>query len=239
MVQRKRIGLIIPTPNNVLEPDFYRLAPTHVTIHTARMWTTSADPSSFKRMNQEAENCAKYLAMARVDIMAYGCTGGSFHGGLDYDQRLRERISAAGGVPAITTASAVVEALRMLGVKRVSVASPYTDEHNEKLRAFLEDSGFEVLNVIGQQLDASYIGEQSPETIREFSKKAFRSEADGMLLSCTTWRTLETVARLEKDLGKPVVTASQATIWAAFRALGITEPIEGYGTLMESIEDGK
>ena len=56
-----------------------------------------------------------------------------------------------------------------------------------------------------------------------------------MFLSCTDWRALETVDRLEKNLGKPVVTANQATIWAAFRTLGITEPIKGYGRLMESL----
>ena len=236
MAERKRIGLILPSANNVLEPDFYQLAPPNVTIHTARMWITDAEPSSLERMNQEVENCARYLATAHVDVMAYGCTSGSFLGGPGHDQRLLQRISEAGGVPAVATSAAAVEALRMLGLKRLSVASPYIDELNEKLNVFFIGSAFEILNVVGQQLgEVLDIGEQTPETIYGFSTKAFRPEADGMFLSCTDWRALEIVDRLEKNLGKPVVTANQATIWAAFRALGITEPIKGYGRLMESL----
>ena len=236
MAERKRIGLILPSANNVLEPDFYRLAPMNVTIHTARMWLTAADPNSIERMNQEVENCARYLATAHVDIMAYGCTGGSFLGGHGYDQRLLQRIRETGGVPAVATSTAAVEALKMLNVKRVSVASPYIDEINEKLEVFFRDNDFEILNVAGQQLREAFdIGEQTPETIYEFSRKSFHPGANGMFLSCTDWRALETVDRLEKDLGRPVITANQATIWAAFRALHITKPIKGYGRLMESL----
>ena len=230
MVERKRIGVILPCSNNVLEPDFYQLAPKNVTIHAARMWFSAGTPSALERMNEEAGNCARYLAKACVDVMVYGCTAGSFFGGPGHDQRLLQYISEVSGVPAVATATAVVKALKVVGLKRISVASPYTDELNQKLKVFLRRNDFEVLNVVGQQLKAA--GAQSPETIYEFSKKAFHPEADGMFLSCTAWRALEIVDRLERDLGKPVLTSNQATIWAALRALGITEPIKGHGRLL-------
>jgi maleate isomerase len=41
------------------------------------------------------------------------------------------------------------------------------------------------------------------------------------------------VAELERRTGKPVVSSNQASIWASFRALGLTTPIKGYGRLLE------
>ena len=70
---------------------------------------------------------------------------------------------------------------------------------------------------------------------REFASRACRPEADALLCSCTAWRSLEAVAELERRIGKPVVTSNQASIWAAYRALGLAPKITGFGRLLESL----
>ena len=84
-----------------------------------------------------------------VSAIGYGCTSASYVRGVGGDTDISDRIAAATGLPATTTSSAAVEALRSLGVKRVSVLSPHVDELNVRLRGFLEDSGFEVVHMRG------------------------------------------------------------------------------------------
>jgi maleate cis-trans isomerase len=69
----------------------------------------------------------------------------------------------------------------------------------------------------------------------EFASKACRPEADALLCSCTAWRSVEAVAAIEARIGKPAVTSNQSTIWASLRALGVTQPVKGFGRLLERL----
>ena len=78
-------------------------------------------------------------------------------------------------------------------------------------------------------------GLKSPERVVEFASSVCRPEAEALFCSCTAWRSVEAVEALEQRLGKPVVSSNQAMIWAAFRKLGIREPIQGFGSLLASL----
>jgi maleate cis-trans isomerase len=135
----------------------------------------------------------------------------------------------------VATTPSVVEALRAVGARRLSVATPYPEWNNQRLRAYLEAQGFEVLNVEGEPRAAGAgnqgINDQSPESVVDFATRACRPDADALLCSCTAWRSVEAVDVLERRTGKPVVTSNQATIWTAMRALGVKETIRGFGRL--------
>jgi maleate cis-trans isomerase len=188
------------------------------------------------RMNDEIEAGARYLATAKVDVIAYGCTTGSFFRGPGWDREMIELMQRAAGVPAVATTPSVVEALRSFGARKISVATPYPEWNNQKLRAYLEAMGFEVLNVDAEPHAARAgnqgINDQEPEVIVEFATRACRPEADALLCSCTAWRSVEAVDELERRTGKPVVTSNQANIWAALRKLGLGQPIAGFGMLL-------
>jgi maleate cis-trans isomerase len=232
---------MVPSTNTTFEADLQLVAPENVTIHGHRMWMTNDTNSSdgMDRMNQDIESAAQHLATANVDAIAYGCTTGSFYKGPGWDREMIDLIEKAAGVPAAATSPSVVEALRFFGAKRISVASPYPNWNNEKLRAYLEAEGFEVLNVEGEpwaaKAGAQGINDQDPEVVVEFSSGVCRPEADALLCSCTAWRSLEAVDELEKRTGKPVVSSNQATIWATFRKLGMVPPMQGFGKLLESL----
>ena len=137
MSLRKRIGVMVPSTNTTFEADFQLVAPRDITIHGQRLWLTNGDEGAagMDRMNAEIESGAKYLATANVNVVAYGCTTGSFYRGPGYDRDMLQTISKAAGVPAVAAAPAVVDALRHFGARRVSVATPYPEWNNQRLRA--------------------------------------------------------------------------------------------------------
>ncbi|MDA1036637.1 MAG: aspartate/glutamate racemase family protein [Chloroflexi bacterium] len=232
--ERKKIGLVVPSSNTSTEPDFYRVMPANVSLHSHRIWLEDTTLEDLDTMNRDAEKAARYIGTADVDVIAYACTSGSSLGGPGYDQNLLVTLTkASGGAPAIGTSPAMIDGLKSLGIKRVSVVTPYLDSINERLQAFLEGHGFEVISIAGQQIvPNTEIGAQTPETILAFANKHLDPSADGYFLSCTNWRAFEVVEQLEQQSGKPVVTSNQATIWAAFRSLGLHDPIPGFGALL-------
>ena len=236
---RQRIGVMVPSTNTTCEADFNLVVPRGVTVHGQRLWMTNDanGDEAYKRMNSEIETGARYLATAKVDVIAYGCTTGSFYRGPGWDREMLAVISREAGVPAVATTPSVVEALHAVGARRLSVATPYPEWNNQRLRGYLEAQGFEVLNVEGEPRAAAAgnqgINDQSPESVVEFAARACRADADALLCSCTAWRSVEAVDALERRTGKPVVTSNQATIWTALRALGLKQTIRGFGRLFE------
>lgn len=239
MNERRRIGVMIPSTNTTCEADFQMVAPPGVTVHSQRLWMSNEPNSEAKmeRMNADIEVGIKYLATAKVDVIAYGCTTGSFFRGAGWDRALLAQIQQQARVPAVATSPAAIEALRCLGAKRISIASPYRAWNNEKLKDYMIAAGFEVLNAECDPQAASSgpqgINDQDPASVVSFAERVCRDEADVLFCGCTAWRALEAVAELEFRTGKPVVTSNQATIWASLRALGCTAPIEGFGKLLE------
>lgn len=240
-MSRKRIGLLVPSTNTTSEADFWMAAPRGVTVHSHRMLFKGRSESgaTLEEMNAEIAHGAKCLATARVAGIAYCCTSGSFFKGQGYDLEMQQRIREIAGVPGVATSPSVVEALRYLGAKRVSVATPYPEFNNEKLRRYLEAAGFEVLNVEGDPRVAvnapGPTNDAEPADIVEFASKVCRPEAEALVCGCTAWRSMEAAEELERRLGRPVVTANQATVWATFRAVGITQPVQGFGRLLREL----
>jgi maleate cis-trans isomerase len=240
MAVRRRIGVMVPSTNTTFEADFQLVVPRSFTVHGQRLWLTNDDlgEAGMVRMNGEIESGARYLATARVDAISYGCTTGSFFKGPGWDQEMIALIEDTAKVPAVATSPAVVEALRQFGARRLSVATPYPEWNNQRLRTYLAALGFEVLNLEAEPTAAGAgnqgINDQDPSVIVEFATRACRPDADALLCSCTAWRSVEAVEEIERRTGKPVVTSNQASIWMTLRRLGHRAPIPGFGRLLRS-----
>jgi len=225
-----RIGLLLPSSNTTMEPDFVRMAPEGVTAHSARMLLEDVTPESLEKMAGEAEQAARLLSTADVDLMVYGCTSGSLIRGVEWEASLVNRIETASGTQAVTTAGAVVEALRALDARKIQVFTPYTDPVNRLEKAFLEAQGFHVASIVGLGLvDNLKIGRVTPAEIERLVDAG--PAADCLFISCTNLPATPLIQTLEEKHRKPVVTSNQASMWAALRRLG--EPgVEGYGSLL-------
>ncbi len=219
-----------------MESEFWKLAPDGITIHTARLRLVEVTPEALREMANDTLRAAEYLATAEVDIIVYGCTTGSLVEGVEWENKLRESIERRTGIKTITTAQAVVEALRRLRAKKIVVATPYIEELNRREKRFLEDNGFEVLRIKGLGiLKNTDIGRQPPWVAYRLAKEVFHKDADVVFISCTNFRTIEIIEPLEQDLGKPVISSNTATFWLALRALNLGITIKGYGKLLEQI----
>jgi maleate isomerase len=233
---RGRLGLIVPSSNSTNEPEFARWLPDGVSLHTARMRLEGVDADSLGAMADEVERCADLLATADVDAIAYGCTTGSLVHGPGYDEEIEGRIEAVADVPAVATAASVKRAFAQLGLERLAITTPYVEDLNDRETEFLTDAGYEVVAIDGLGIDYNPgIGEQPPETAYRRARALPTEDADGVFISCTNYRTFEIISRLEADLGMPVVTSNQATLWDALGHLGVAADVDpGLGQLLRT-----
>lgn len=231
-----RIGLLVPSSNTTVEPEFYRALPREVTLHTARLFLTRITPESILNMVNDLEAQCRLLASAEVDVIVLGATAPSFLKGLGYDREMIAKITAASGKPATTTSTALMEALTHLGIKRVALGSAYDDKVNGIAKAFIEASGVNVVNAAGLGLvDNLVVGRLGAETAFDLGRKVDHADADAIVLACTNWQTMAALEDLEAALGKPVLSTTQVSIWAALRMLGWKQPVTGYGRLLRTL----
>lgn len=241
---RARIGLLVPSSNTTMEMEFHRVVPEGISVHTARMAmpevkTLKEKVKVINQMNKETYDAAEKLASAEVTVIVYGCTLGSFTGGISHDLELSQKIQDITSIRSLTVSNAVVDAMRTLRLKRISVVTPYVDEINRQEKDFLEQSlpGLEVLSIKGMGIIGNIPkGRLDPFSSYEFVREAVDPRSDGIFLSCTNWRTFEIIEHLEEDLNKPVITSNQAALWAAMRHVGISDSIQGHGCLLRTPE---
>jgi len=229
----RRIGLLLPSSNTTQEPEFARILPPHVTLHLARLTLRRVEPDATVRIVEEIEQESRKLADADVDAIVLAATAPSSRFGIGYDRELIARIAEASGKPATTAATATMQALAELGVRRVALAAPWSDAVNAIAAAFMQASGCEVVaqRALGL-VDNLEIGLLDPQTAFDLGRQVDCPAAEAILLACGNWRTLEVVDALEAATGKPVLTTNQVSLWAVLRLMGHAEPLAGWGRLL-------
>ena len=231
---RARIGVLFPG-NSIVDRELWQLVPDGVTVHVIRLGSVetvserySATVALKRSQSRELEDATEQLRIVEPSCVTYACTSGSFVGGVGHDQAIMDRLAPVARVPVSTTSTAMVRALRALGIGRVAVGVPYL---GERLQAFLEGSGFKVVNVSSLDLPRGFATVPAAETYR-LGRRTATPDAEAVFIACTALHTLEVLEALEDDLEKPVVTANQATMWDALRLAGVsTRRLDGRGTL--------
>lgn len=233
---RAKLGVIVPPTNTVNEAEWNRMAPPGVTIHATRMQlhTDIASAAGKRALLDDLARHARDLAQAAVNVIAYGCTAGSM---TVPAAELPEYMQNVSGCAAVTTAQALVEALRSLGAKRVAVATPYDEKLNRHEADFLHGHGFDVVAIRGMGYGAGgpaeyrNIARVPASEVFAFARDVDIPAADALLVSCTDLATLDVIERLEAETGKPVISSNQATFWLALRKAGVADRITGMGRL--------
>ncbi|MDF2231783.1 aspartate/glutamate racemase family protein [Albimonas sp. CAU 1670] len=212
------------------------MVPAGVTFHTHRMRLhDAATPEGLAHLHADLDAAIAMLTPCGVDAVAYACTAGSM---ISPPERLEQELSARNDVACLTTSAAIVAALKSLGAKRLSVATPYARRVNEHETHFLADCGFEVARIEGLGIGEGGPHEfiriaQTPlEQVAAHARACFVPGSDALLITCTDFPTLSLIDPLEAELGVPVVTSNQATLWAMLRAVGIHDRVPGAGRLL-------
>jgi len=224
-----------------MEPELYRMKPASLTIHFARLDAPGSDPGATDGMEHRTLGyldalpaATRSLAALKLDAIVLGHTAVSYLSGFANEPALLERLAQLAGPRSFTVARAVGTALRHLGIKRLSLATPDPEAISSAGRAYWQAAGVEV--VAHRMLDGvANIYEESEERAYALGRAADTATADAVLISGTGLPTAGIVERLEHDLGKPVVTSQAAALWHALRLIGLAEPVHGYGRLLASL----
>ena len=183
--------------------------------------------------NGEIEEAARRLMRYSPNCLAYFCTTVSFIRGVGFDQEICDRITGATGLPATTTSTAMVKALRYLGINRLALASPYMPDVEQAFINFFEGHGFEIVNSVALNLPDDH-PLVSPEHMRRTAEEADVRQAEAIFVGCTGQKLGRLLDDMERILRKPVLTANQVTVWHASQLVGC-EPISpGRGLLFSS-----
>lgn len=225
----RRIGVLAPPANVAVEREWPRYLPDGVVMNHNRLTRPSTEVAKDQllAMNASLERAARDLAFAAPEVIVYACTSGSFLEGLDEAKALARRIEAASGIAAITTSQAVIAALKVLGARRVFMITPYSDDVNEVEAAFLAQCGIAVAGMNAFRCTQSAeIRALSSNQVADLARahRADIAGCDALFISCTNLLTMNEIDGLEAELGVPVISSNQASLWAALARLDIAAP---------------
>jgi maleate cis-trans isomerase len=227
-------GVLIPSTNTTTETEYSRL-PAGYQAHYARVRTSTPGQPFSPGRDEEVDYQSQLLATAKVQMIVLLQTSASLFAD-DYDEVTMRRMSEAGGVPSITSALAIGRALRALGARRIALVSPYSPEVNERARRYYSGKHeLEIAALDGFAATDSYaIGRLGPENARAAFARIDGRGIDAYVVPGGNFATMGSIAAWEAEFGKPVVTSSQAVLWAVAGQLG-GEPVAGCGRLLEAL----
>lgn len=222
----RRLGLMIPSSNTMMEVDFATGAGPGTHVHTARMFMEDTTAEGECRMLDEfALPAARDLGTARPHVVVFGCTSAGALRGNDYDAQLCQQISELAAAPVVSTIGSVREAIAAAGAARIGVVTPYVEELNDKIKASIEADGVTVARIAGLGMTGNFeIARVPAADIVEFAVSAMGELAasgtiDLVFASCTNFGAMAVRKTIAQQLGVPVITSNQVVLDAALARL--------------------
>jgi len=240
---RARLGFLVPPGNPTVEPEMVAMAPDGVSVHFSRLvahgatGTHAGQEERNRTMVEHIGESAALLAMVKPDVIMLSHTATSYTLGRQGEAELVARLRAQCGTQVDTAFASVVAALKVLGVRRVALGTPYGEETTLKGKAALEEHGFDVVSH-GRLDNVRNIYEETPQRAYRLGRSVDTPDAEAVFLSGSGMPTVAIVETLERDLGKPVISAASAMMWRALRLAGVRDAVGGYGRLLKECEGG-
>ncbi|MFC1816564.1 maleate cis-trans isomerase [Thermodesulfobacteriota bacterium] len=233
---RARIGVVHPSRGESYIYQFYKIVPDGITLVPTIIGLFNLTKEELSAAYLKYKDAARELAQLSVDTIVFAGSPLFQLKGFGSDLEMIEEVEKETGIPTITSVTAEVEAMRFLKMKKLVVATPFTDEVNKRSASWYQKAGFEVLKIKGMGIEKnSDIALLPFYASYQLAMKTFLETpgADGIYIACPRWGTIDTIEKLEQDSGVPVVTSIQATIWLALKKANVKERIHGYGRLMQ------
>jgi len=220
-----RVGLIVPSSNVTMETEIPALLSGHpavadrgVTFHSSRATLHRVDPESLQRMVTESDRCARELADARLDVVAYACLIAIMAGGPGAHEAEEERMAAAlaaagSAVPVTSSAGALVRALQRLDATRVAIVTPYLKPLTDMVVRYLAGYGIKVVDSVSLEVaDNVAVGRLDPAQLTGHVGRLDLAAADALVLSaCVQMPSLAVLDEVSRQTQVPVLTAATAT----------------------------
>lgn len=240
MVNRVRLGMLTPSSNTVLEPLTCAIlaALPEVTAHFARLRVTeiTLSDAALGQFDHSAQlAAAELLADARVHAMAWNGTSGGWIG-FDADRALCRALTERTGVPATTSTLALADALDACGARRFGLVTPYLGEVQARIVRSFAAEGHECVaeRHLGDRGNFSFAG-FGEDVIERMVREVAAEAPQAIAIYCTNFRGARVAARLEAELGIPILDSVAVTAWRGLLAAGVNPAritrISGWGRL--------
>jgi maleate isomerase len=214
--------IVVPENNNTMEPEISALCPALAPIPVARVKRPARTLllEDLPAYGEATLAAIEPFAHVKFDLVIYGCTAAGFLGGPAGNARMVERLRERTGATVVSTAGAMIDALRSAGVAETAVVTPYLAPVNDGLRAYLEASGIavETLNSFFCKTTKE-LGEVTEEQVLKLALRTVTSKSKSLFVACSQLPTLNVVAQLRAQLAIPVWSSIQATAWAGAKTL--------------------
>jgi len=237
---RRKFGVLAPSTNTVVEPDFARMGVPGVTAHFGRIHIRDQNMGDDEGMGRLLEQIRAELAATceRVmtcepDYMVMGMSAETFWEGVEGNKRFVEQIRALTGLEVATGAEACRRALQLYGARRIGVVTPYQPVGDANVIRFFGELGFEVAAIKGLRCPTAVsIAQVTEDTLRAAILEVDGPEIDAVVQCGTNLSMVRLADEAERWLGKPVIAINAATWWMALRDNGIADRVEGAGSLL-------
>jgi maleate isomerase len=242
----RRVGLIVPSSNVTMETEIPALLkaretilPDRFTFHSSRMRMKSVVKEELEAMDADSVRCATELSDAAVEVQAYACLVAIMSMGLGYHRASREKLektTAKNGcpTPVLNSAGALIDGLKDMGVKKVSIICPYMKPLTKMVVAYIENEGIEVQDFLALEIpDNLEVASQDPTAPAELWRKLDLRGVDAIVASaCVQMPSLPSIEMIERASGLPTMSAAVATTRQILRNLNLTEIAPGGGALL-------
>lgn len=238
---RMKFGVIAPSTNTVVQPEFDEMRPAGVTNHFGRIHIPN-DPlrgdDDFKKLidtvRLEIMSAIDRVMTCEPGHLIMGMSSETFWDGLDGSERLKERVEARAGVKVTMGSDAARQALAAYGdIRRIGVVTPYMPVADEQVRRFFTDCGFEVVRLDGLKCASpTLIAHVSEAELRDAVRRVDGDGVDAVVQVGTNLAMARMAGFAEFWLGKPVVAINTATYWWSLRSNGIADRRDGFGALL-------
>lgn len=246
MARKHRVGLIVPSSNITMETEIPAMLrareavePERFTFHSSRMRMKEVTKEQLEAMDNDSDRCAVELADADVDVMGYACLVAIMSRGAGYHCTSQERLSkvaAEEGARAsvVTSAGALMDALELMGARKVAIITPYMRPLTDQVVAYIEHGGYEVTDSIALEIANNLeVGSQDPMSLTTIVDRLDYADADVVVLSaCVQMPSLEAVQEVQDRIGKPVITAAIATTYFLLKEMGLKPVVPNAGALL-------
>ena len=232
---RKKFGVLAPSTNTIVEPDFYRMNVPGVTCHFSRIHIHDQDLSDDAAMEavmvqirEELGSAVQRVMTAEPDYMVMGMSSETFWGGLEGNRQFKQRIMDLSGLEVATGAEACERSLKAFNAKRIGVVTPYQPVGDQNVGRFFGELGFEVVALKGLKcptaVSIAHVGE---EDLRQALVDVNSDQVDALVQAGTNLSMVALADEAERWLGKPVIAINAATWWLALRDNGIEDKLYG------------
>jgi len=242
LAARAKFGVLAPSTNTSVQPEFDAMRPWGVTHHHSRLVIPDrrvTDDASFLRMMDDIRGALfpalEAVMTCRPDHVVLGMSAETFWDGLQGSASLKKKLQKAAGCEVTMGSDACRAALRAYGrsVKRLGVITPYMPVGDRQVRRFFTDCGYQVVNLLGLKCRSPVlIAHESKQQLRDAINRVNRGKVDAVVQVGTNLAMAQVAAMAEFWLDKPVIAINTATYWHALRQYGIKDRIQGWGSLL-------